>query len=129
MQTQLAVTGQRPVTFALETNIINLPYANYKKIANFFEEGQEYDLNVYFETRSEYVNASHFRIDQLTTEEEIEKDSSAVVDKLVDAIIEKIKVVREYKKPEKKTETKAKTTKSTTKKKTTTKKNTTTKKK
>lgn len=129
VQTQLAVTGQRPVTFALETNIINLPYANYKKIANFFEEGQEYDLNVYFETRSEYVNVSHFRIDQLATEEEVEKDSSAVVDKLVDAIIEKLTVVREYKKPEKKAEKKpaakktaSKTTKKTTKKTTTKKK-------
>lgn len=35
IQTQLAVTGQRPVTFSLETNIINLPYSNYKRIANF----------------------------------------------------------------------------------------------
>ena len=121
VQTQLAVTGQRPVTFALETNIINLPYANYKKIANFFEEGQEYPINVYFETRSEYVNVSGFRIDQLASEEEVEKDSSAIVDKLVEAIIEKLTVVREYKKHEKtKTESKEKTT--TTKKKTTTKK-------
>lgn len=121
VQTQLAVTGQRPVTFALETNIINLPYANYKKIANFFEEGQEYPINVYFETRSEYVNISGFRIDQLASEEEVEKDSSAIVDKLVEAIIEKLTVVREYKKSEKtKTESKEKTT--TTKKKTTTKK-------
>lgn len=121
VQTQLAVTGQRPVTFALETNIINLPYANYKKIANFFEEGQEYPINVYFETRSEYVNVSGFRIDQLASEEEVEKDSSAIVDKLVEAIIEKLTVVREYKKLEKtKTESKEKTT--TTKKKTTTKK-------
>ena len=101
VQTQLAVTGQRPVTFALETNIINLPYANYKKIANFFEEGQEYPINVYFETRSEYVNVSGFRIDQLASEEEVEKDSSAIVDKLVEAIIEKLTVVREYKKSEK----------------------------
>lgn len=120
VQTQLAVTGQRPVTFALETNIINLPYANYKKIANFFEEGQGYDLNVYFETRSEYVNVSGFRIDQLATEDEVEKDSAAVVDKLVDAIIEKLTTVREYKKPEKKT-TKA-TKKPAAKKKTTSKK-------
>lgn len=121
VQTQLAVTGQRPVTFALETNIINLPYANYKKIANFFEEGQEYPINVYFETRSEYVNVSGFRIDQLASEEEVEKDSSAIVDKLVEAIIEKLTVVREYKKSEKtKTESKEKTI--TTKKKTTTKK-------
>ncbi|MBW8013709.1 hypothetical protein E0712_04355 [Lactobacillus helveticus] len=122
VQTQLAVTGQRPVTFALETNIINLPYSNYKKIANFFEEGQEYPLNVYFETRSDYVNVSHFRIDQLATEEEVEKDTDKVVDQLVEAIIEKLKVVREYQVPEnataKKKETKkSKTTKKETKKK------------
>ncbi|OUQ56596.1 hypothetical protein [Lactobacillus gallinarum] len=103
VQTQLAVTGQRPVTFALEANIINLPYSNYKKIVNFFEEGQEYPLNVYFETRSDYVNVSHFRIDQLATEEEVEKDADKVVDQLVEAIIEKLTVVREYEAPEKKT--------------------------
>ncbi|PEG79995.1 hypothetical protein [Lactobacillus sp. UMNPBX17] len=103
VQTQLAVTGQRPVTFALETNIINLPYSNYKKIVNFFEEGQEYPLNVYFETRSDYVNVSHFRIDQLATEEEVEKDADKVVDQLVEAIIEKLTVVRKYEAPEKKT--------------------------
>ncbi|PEG86184.1 MULTISPECIES: hypothetical protein [unclassified Lactobacillus] len=103
VQTQLAVTGQRPVTFALETNIINLPYGNYEKIVNFFEEGQEYPLNVYFETRSDYVNVSHFRIDQLATEEEVEKDADKVVDQLVEAIIEKLTVVRKYEAPEKKT--------------------------
>ena len=121
VQTQLAVTGQRPVTFALETNIINLPYSNYKKIVNFFVEGQEYPLNVYFETRSDYVNVSHFRIDQLATEEEVEKDADKVVDQLVEAIIEKLTVVREYEAPEKKTakkETKkSKTTKKEIKKK------------
>lgn len=122
VQTQLSVTGQRPVTFALETNIINLPYSNYKKIANFFEEGQEYPLNVYFETRSDYVNVSHFRIDQLATEEEVEKDTDKVVDQLVEAIIEKLKVVREYQVPEKATAKKKETKKSKTTKKETKKK-------
>lgn len=116
IQTQLAVTGQRPVTFSLETNIINLPYSNYKRIANFFDEGQEYPLNVYFETRSEYVNVSGFRIDQLATEEETEQDTAKVVDQLVEAIIEKLTTVREYKKPEKKETEKKTTAKKTTKK-------------
>lgn len=44
VQTQLAVTGQRPVTFALETNIINLPYSNYKKIANFLRKDKNIRL-------------------------------------------------------------------------------------
>lgn len=116
IQTQLAVTGQRPATFALETNIINLPYSNYKRVANFFEEGKEYPLNVYFETRSEYVNVSGFRIDQLASEAEIEQDPAKIVDQLVEAIIEKLTTIREYKKPEKKKAEKKTATKKATKK-------------
>lgn len=116
IQTQLAVTGQRPATFALETNIINLPYSNYKRVANFFEEGKEYPLNVYFETRSEYVNVSGFRIDQLASEAEIEQDPAKIVDQLVEAIIEKLTTIREYKRPEKKEAEKKTATKKATKK-------------
>ncbi len=109
IQTQLAVTGQRPATFAL-------PYSNYKRVANFFEEGKEYPLNVYFETRSEYVNVSGFRIDQLASEVEIEQDPAKIVDQLVEAIIEKLTTIREYKKPEKKEAEKKTATKKATKK-------------
>ena len=35
IQTQLAVTGQRPATFALETNIINLPYSKLTTIREY----------------------------------------------------------------------------------------------
>ena len=121
----LEISGQRPVVFALESNIINLPYSNYKKIANFFEEGKEYPVAIYFETQSEYLNASGFRIDQIATEEEIEQDETGIVDRLTDAMQEKIKQVREYQKPstsvKKKAVTKAAVTKKTakTKKKTT----------
>lgn len=111
IQTQLAVTGQRPATFALEINIINLPYSNYKKISNFFEDGIDYDVNVYFETRSDYVNVSKFRIDQLATEKELLADPDAMTDILTDSIIEKLKVIREYQKPEKKDTTKKVSTK------------------
>lgn len=111
IQTQLAVTGQRPATFALEINIINLPYSNYKKISNFFEDGIDYDVNVYFETRSDYVNVSKFRIDQLATEKELLADPDAMTDILTDSIIEKLKVIREYQKPEKKDTTKKASTK------------------
>lgn len=97
-QIQLAVTGQRPFTFALESNIINLPYHNYKRVANFFEEEKEYPVQVYFETSSDYVNVSHFRIDLLATEDEINKDPAAVTDKLVAAMQEKIDTIRNYKK-------------------------------
>lgn len=109
IQTQLAVAGQRPATFALEVDIINLPYSNYKKISNFFEEWEEYPVNVYFETRSDYINVSKFRIDQLATEEEILADPDKYIELLVDAIIEKLQVIREYKKSDSKDEKKTAT--------------------
>ena len=119
----LEISGQRPVAFALESNIINLPYSNYKKIANFFEEGKEYPVAIYFETQSEYLNASGFRIDQIATEEEIEQDETGIVDRLIDAMQEKIKQVREYQKPSTKKKPATKNTAKTKKtKKTTTKK-------
>lgn len=106
IQTQLAVVGQRPVTFALESNIINLPFANYKKISNFGIDEDEYEVNIYFETISEYVNVSGFRIDILGSVSEIEADPEKYIKDLAEAISEKLKVVRSYKKPEPKTTTK-----------------------
>lgn len=96
----LEVTGQRPVAFVLESNIINLPYSNYKKVANFFEDGKDYPVFVYFETQSDFLNASGFRIDQLATEEEILNNEDDVIANLTEAISVKLKQVREYKKPE-----------------------------
>lgn len=101
-QVQVAVTGRRPFTFALEVNIINLPYHNYKKIANFFDEGEQYPVQVYFETMSDYVNRSHFRIDLLASEEEITTDPAATTDKLTSAMQDKIKAIREFKAEDKK---------------------------
>lgn len=119
LQTQLVVEGMRPVTFSLELNIINLPYANYKKISNFVEEDQEYELNLYFETSSEYVNASHFRIDQLATGAEVLADPAQVSAKLADSMAEKFTEIFDNAKAAKaaeKAKKAAKKTKSTTKK-------------
>lgn len=96
IQTQLAVAGQRPVTFALESNIINLPFANYKKISNFCNDEDEYEVNIYFETISDYINVSHFRIDILASVSEIEADTDKYTDQLASDISEKLKVVRSY---------------------------------
>lgn len=103
IRTSLEVTGQRPVLFSLETNIINLPYSNYKRIYNFTDEETENDLNLYFETSSEYLNVSGFRIDQLATEAELLADEAAIVEKLTTAMSEKLQTVREYEAPEKET--------------------------
>ncbi|RMC47239.1 hypothetical protein [Lactobacillus sp. ESL0228] len=96
----LEVTGQRPVTFAIENNIINLPYSDYKKIANFFDENTKQPLNVYFETESDYLNASGFRIDQLATDKELIENEDEVSERLADAVMAKLHQVREYQKNE-----------------------------
>ncbi|QNQ82789.1 hypothetical protein [Lactobacillus sp. PV012] len=114
IQTQLAVSGQRPVTFALESNIINLPFANYKKISNFFDDETPVPVNIYFETISDYINVSHFRIDILASVDEIVADAEKFSEILAENIVEKLKEVRSYKKPEpttKKTAAKKETSK------------------
>ncbi|EEX27141.1 hypothetical protein HMPREF0527_01200, partial [Lactobacillus jensenii SJ-7A-US] len=55
---QLDITGQRPASFILETNVVNLPYANYKKISNFVSAEEQLPVKIYFEVSSEYINAS-----------------------------------------------------------------------
>lgn len=113
IQTQLAVSGQRPVTFALESNIINLPFTNYKKINNFFNDQEPVEVNIYFETISDYINVSHFRIDILASVDKIVADPEPYSKILADSIVEKLKEVRSYQKPEKTTTKKATTKKKT----------------
>lgn len=95
MQVQLVLEGKNPITFALETNIINLPLANYKKLINFFDEEEAQPVKVYFETASEYLNASHFRIDLFMDGDELVNDPEGAADRLADAMREKIKQVKE----------------------------------
>jgi len=95
MQVQLVLEGKNPITFALETNIINLPLANYKKLINFFDEEEAQPVKVYFETASEYLNASHFRIDLFMDGDELVNDPEGAADRLADAMSEKIKQVKE----------------------------------
>lgn len=98
-QLQLAVTGQRPVTFTLEANIINLPYDDYKKIGNFFEGDPAEPVNVYFETASDYINVSKFRIDLFAASDALSKESEQLTDQLAADIFDKIKAVRAYEPP------------------------------
>jgi hypothetical protein len=96
LQTQLAVTGRRPVTFGLELNIVNLPYADYKKIANFCQEDEDYPVNVYVTTSSDFVNASKFRIDELATSGELAADPDKVADQLVAYLTAKRQEIKDY---------------------------------
>lgn len=117
-QLQLAVTGQRPVTFSLEANIINLPYDDYKKIGNFFDNEKAETVNVYFETVSDYINVSKFRIDLFAPAADLVDQVDKLTDQLAAAIAEKIKTVRSYEPPKPKQAVKkpaAKSKKTTTK--------------
>lgn len=96
LQTELVITGQRPATFVLESNIINLPFANYKKITNFSDEDSEYDINIYVEVISEYINISKFRIDLLAPVADIVAEPDQWIDKLVLIIKDKLTEVRNY---------------------------------
>ena len=98
MQVQLVLEGKNPITFALETNIINLPLVNYKKLINLFDEEEAQPVKVYFETASEYLNASHFRIDLFMDGDELAADVEGAADRLADAMSEKIKQIRENEK-------------------------------
>ena len=106
IQTQISVAGRRAALFSLEVNIINLPYANYKKISNFVNEDEAYPVNVYVETRSEYINVSGFRIDELASGDDLVAHSDDYIMQLAADIEVKLQEIKEYQKPEKKTASK-----------------------
>lgn len=95
MQVQLVLDGREPITFALETNIVNLPLSYYKKLINFYEEDEEVEVNVYFETMNEHLNASKFRIDLLAGGDEVVNNPEEVTEKLVTAMEEKFTQIKE----------------------------------
>lgn len=94
IQTQLVVEGPHPVTFTLETNVINLPFSNYKKIANFVDNEALLPVNLYLETSSDYINVSKFRIDLLASADELDSDF-AFSQRLVQLMQEKIATINE----------------------------------
>lgn len=98
MQVQLVLEGKSPITFALETNVVNLPLAYYKKLINFFDEDEEVPVKVYFETANDDLNASHFRIDLLMDGEDLVADPDKATDLLTSAMSEKIKQIKENEK-------------------------------
>ncbi|MCH4009483.1 hypothetical protein [Companilactobacillus sp.] len=60
------VDAEFPIDFYLESDIINLPFDDAKKVIHFFEDGQEVETKVYLSTRCDYLNASKFHIDLIS---------------------------------------------------------------
>lgn len=61
-------------SFAVETSIINLPWADTKKVINFFNNDEIVPVNLYFIIESPVVNQSSFRIDEFTSVQDYLQD-------------------------------------------------------
>ena len=103
---QLDITGQRPASFILETNVVNLPYANYKKISNFVSAEEQLPVKIYFEVSSEYINASKFWIEELADTDDVNEEE--IANRFAELINQKLVDIRNYIKPEKSGSTKNK---------------------
>lgn len=65
------VDAEFPIDFYLESDIINLPFDDAKKVIHFFEDGQETTTKIYLSTRCDELNASKFHIDHISDDEEM----------------------------------------------------------
>lgn len=55
-----------PIDFFLETGVINLPFADAKKVTHFFDDDAEAETKIYLSTACDYLNASKFHIDLIS---------------------------------------------------------------
>ena len=129
IQAQLTITSAEPTIIRLETGIVNLPFADAKKIINFLEPEEQVPLKLYLIVIAEHVNASGLRIDEVATLDQYTENESAQQAAIVAAGMQKLDEIAENQlRPapapvEKKPATrKAATKKTTTKRKTTTRK-------
>ncbi|MFD1431601.1 hypothetical protein [Lacticaseibacillus yichunensis] len=67
LQASLVADGEDEIGVRLETGVINLPFADSKKVANFVAADSLVPLKVYLIITSPFVNVSHLRIDEVTT--------------------------------------------------------------
>jgi len=61
------------IDFYLETGVINLPFADAKKVTHFFDDDAEVETKIYLSTSCDYLNASKFHID-LISENSLKND-------------------------------------------------------
>lgn len=140
IQAQLTITSPEPTIIRLETGIVNLPFADAKKIINFLEPEELAPLRLYLIVIAEHVNASGLRIDEVTTLDQYTAQKPAQQAAIVAAGMQKLDEIAENQlrpapKPEpakkpatRKTTAKKTTTRKTAAKKTTTRRKTTTRK-
>jgi len=54
------------IDYYLESGIINLPFADAKKVTHFFDDDAEAETKFYLSTNCDYLNASKFHIDLIS---------------------------------------------------------------
>lgn len=129
IQAQLTITSAEPTIIRLETGIVNLPFADAKKIINFLEPEEQVPLKLYLIVIAEHVNASGLRIDEVATLDQYTDQKAAQQAVIVAAGMQKLDEIAENQlRPAKAPVEKKPATRRTTTKKTTTKRKTTTRK-
>lgn len=128
VQTTLTVSSAEPTLIRIETGIINLPFADAKKVTNFMDATASVPLNLYLVVESPYINVSKLRIDLIASADDYLADEAVNQTAVVADVIEKlaeIEVNRTTPKPapaEKAPATRKTSTRKTTARKTTAKK-------
>ncbi|MCP0887763.1 hypothetical protein LB941_10525 [Ligilactobacillus sp. WILCCON 0076] len=85
-----------PTRFYLETGIINLSFADVKKVDNFFLNLDEVvPVNVYLVVNSEDINASHFRIDKIASVDEMLANSESFAVKVIEQVAKQVAIIEE----------------------------------
>ena len=97
IQAQLTITEAEPTIIRLETGIVNLPFADAKKIINFLEPEELVPLRLYLIVISEHVNASGLRIDEVATLDEYLQTKAAQQAAIIAAGQEKLAEIAENK--------------------------------
>ncbi|GKQ42452.1 hypothetical protein RD055328_03750 [Companilactobacillus sp. RD055328] len=66
-------------TFLIQSGIINLPFQDAKKVTHFFEAGQEVETKIYLITKSEFLNKSKFRIEEVSDNSELNDETKSMI--------------------------------------------------
>ena len=82
-------------SFAVETSIINLPWADTKKVINFFNNDEIVPANLYFIIESPVVNQSSFRIDEFTSVQDYLQDPAVKQQELTKLFQQKMLMLQE----------------------------------
>ncbi|MCX2456528.1 hypothetical protein [Lacticaseibacillus nasuensis] len=94
-QATVTITSAEPTVIALETGVINLPFADAKKVTNFLDTTADAPLRVYLVITNPNVNASGLRIDEVATGDDFVANQAAQLVAITAAVSEKLATIEE----------------------------------